>query len=480
LLIVNKARFSELVMSAQQMSSEATAKRNLKMQPDYNRSSRNQASSLQRFKPFIDAAVAAHTSDLTESRVRQQPELQLGARCAQRHAHNQWSVLFDFLNGDQRSFLKQLPGVFAVTSGFSFYEQVLPPSSLQIGISNICLHWCSATTKLSNHGFSLFGTEKEQEAQDWGSFLQARSKELVKGGVIVANFLSSQDKAASIFDEIYKSVEALRSRGVIESEELVNFNCPICFRSVEDVSEPSQYERLGLELLRAEALPQSRSTYYEDFLQHGDLDRFVSEYSTFSDALNAARSEADKAAVCAELWVEHRARVARQPRLFEFTCELRSCRSLRQRVSPQQLQAKPLVLRRLLQITTVRKHIGMLKFASSSESMTPRLSRTLAACSLDLAWRKLPQSLAAFLPERLLLLLGAERIKALCRCSGTLAAPTSSDKMWTPASRAVESAVLQPKSAITKGPAIRSGSEVWGRPQQRQCKGFKRCSGAGL
>ncbi|PAA89336.1 hypothetical protein BOX15_Mlig031320g1 [Macrostomum lignano] len=352
-------------MSAQQMSSEATAKRNLKMQPDYNRSSRNQASSLQRFKPFIDAAVAAHTSDLTESRgpfviadfgcstglnssdavshlIREvRAKYASSQSCSSvlvvlnDMPHNQWSVLFDFLNGDQRSFLKQLPGVFAVTSGISFYKQVLPPSSLQIGISNICLHWCSQLpTKLSNHGFSLFGTEKEQEAfrkqaaKDWGSFLQARSKELVKGGVIVANFLSSQDKAASIFDEIYKSVEALRSRGVIESEELVNFNCPICFRSVEDVSEPSQYERLGLELLRAEALPQSRSTYYEDFLQHGDLDRFVSEYvnscrvtceSTFSDALNAARSEADKAAVCAELWVEHRARVARQPRLFEFT-----------------------------------------------------------------------------------------------------------------------------------------------------------------
>uniref|UniRef100_A0A1I8I9F0 FtsJ domain-containing protein n=1 Tax=Macrostomum lignano TaxID=282301 RepID=A0A1I8I9F0_9PLAT len=269
LLIVDKATFVELPCQHSKMSSEATAKRNLKMQPDYNKSSRNQASSLQRFKPFIDAAVAAHTSDLTESRG-------------------------PFVIAD-----------FGCSTGLNSSDAVLPPSSLQIGISNICLHW-KRSGKQAGQGLR-------------GSFLEARSKELVRGGVIVANFLSSQDKAASIFDEIYKSVEALRSRGVIESEELANFNCPICFRSVEDVSEPSQYERLGLELLRAEA-PAAERARLTTRTSCSTETWTGSSLSTprSRDALNAARSEADKSAVCAELWVEHRARWP-AARLFEFT-----------------------------------------------------------------------------------------------------------------------------------------------------------------
>uniref|UniRef100_A0A1I8JD48 Loganate O-methyltransferase n=1 Tax=Macrostomum lignano TaxID=282301 RepID=A0A1I8JD48_9PLAT len=327
------------------------------MQADYNKSSRNQASSLQRFKPFIDAAVAAHTSDLTESRgpfgiadfgcstglnssdavshlIREvRAKYASSQSCSSvlvvlnDMPHNQWSVLFDFLNGDQRSFLKQLPGVFAVTSGFSFYEQALPPSSLQIGISNICLHWCSQLpTKLSNHGFASFGTEEEQEAfrqqaaRDWGSFLEARSKELVRGGVLAVNMVMAGPASDLLTDAIYQAARVLLNRGVIDSEELANFNIPMCFRTVGDLKEPSQYKRLGLELLRADALPQSDTVYYEDFLQHGDSDRSGAGLETyFQSSLTPERSDKDRETVSQQMWGELQTLAASDPERLRYS-----------------------------------------------------------------------------------------------------------------------------------------------------------------
>uniref|UniRef100_A0A1I8HPK6 Salicylate carboxymethyltransferase n=1 Tax=Macrostomum lignano TaxID=282301 RepID=A0A1I8HPK6_9PLAT len=344
-------------MSAQQMSSEATAKRNLKMQPDYNRSSRNQASSLQRFKPFIDAAVAAHTSDLTESRgpfviadfgcstglnssdavshlIREvRAKYASSQSCSSvlvvlnDMPHNQWSVLFDFLNGDQRSFLKQLPGVFAVTSGISFYDQVLPPSSLQIGISNICLHWCSQLpTKLSNHGFSLFGTEKEQEA-----FRKQASQglgQLPPGEVQGARqrrrycrelpFIARQG-CASIFDEIYKSVEALRSQAASSSR-----SC-----SCRAVAVRAAWPGAAAGPRRS---PQSRSSITTQLTSCSTetWTRFVSEYvnscrvtceSTFSDALQRGPVRGLTRRRCAPSCAGRAPKLGwpEQPRLFEFT-----------------------------------------------------------------------------------------------------------------------------------------------------------------
>uniref|UniRef100_A0A1I8F7E9 HECT domain-containing protein n=1 Tax=Macrostomum lignano TaxID=282301 RepID=A0A1I8F7E9_9PLAT len=290
-------------------------------------STASSSQSLQRFKPFIDAAVAAHTSDLTESRAPDSTasdavsHLIREVRAKYASSQSCSSVLVVLNDMPPQSVERPVrlperrpavlpeaaaPGVFAVTSGFSFYESgAATKQSADWNFQHLPALVLTATTKLSNHGFDSFGTEEEQEAfrqkaaRDWGSFLQARSKELVRGGVLAVTWLPE-----------FCSIAASSTR---RSSRTSKF--PMCFRTVGDLKEPSQYKRLGLELLRADALPQSDTVYYEDFLQHGDSDG----PTYFQSSLTPERSDKDRETVSQQMWGELQTLAASDPERLPYS-----------------------------------------------------------------------------------------------------------------------------------------------------------------
>uniref|UniRef100_A0A1I8JN47 RING-type domain-containing protein n=1 Tax=Macrostomum lignano TaxID=282301 RepID=A0A1I8JN47_9PLAT len=473
----------------------------------------NQASSLQRFKAFILTC------------------------CGRPHVRPDESrgpfVIADFgcstgLNSSGRgvpshretaaSFLKPLPEMFADDLWVSFYEQVLPPSSLQIGISNICLHWCSQLpTKLSNHGYSLSGHRGRSRRRSGSRAPEtgAASSGEVQGARQEAALLSRTSFHRKTRPQhLRRDLQVGRGASFARRHRVGGAprtsNCPICFRSVEDVSEPSQYERLGLELLRAEGRCRRAA-------------RLTTRTSCSTETwTGSSLSTRQGGAVCAELWVEHASSAFGRSRgLFEFTwrttVSLCGSASARSSSRPSRLYCDG-----SFKSPTVRKHIGNFEvrellrvddaaIEQNSGSLVDGISRTPPlTSSLDLAWRKLPQSLAAFClnascsssklnPEvtantpgaaasgRTAGLRSGSRTGRSTDCGGMSLSTTSTELQlwllaylartsrirWDTASEAVESGAAG-EVGDHEGPRDSVRSEVWAATAASM-KGLKRC-----
>jgi hypothetical protein len=106
---------------------------------------------------------------------------------------NDWTTLFNVLNQDRT--------YFGLSNGRSFYEQCLPSNVLTIGYSSTSIHWLSQKPcNISNHCYFLFAKDEElaafktQAQRDYAQFLENRSHELIKGGVLILTILSIDEE----------------------------------------------------------------------------------------------------------------------------------------------------------------------------------------------------------------------------------------------------------------------------------------------
>ena len=105
---------------------------------------------------------------------------------------NDFNTLFRTLDLDPDSYAHDAANVHACGIGRSFYQNVLPPSSVHLGWSAYAVQWLSCVPAVPvDHlwSASLNGPARsiyeQQGAQDWESFLALRAKELRPGGRLV-------------------------------------------------------------------------------------------------------------------------------------------------------------------------------------------------------------------------------------------------------------------------------------------------------
>lgn len=163
---------------------------------------------------------------------------------------NGWTTLFDLLNQDN--------SYYGVANGRSFYEACLPDKSLSIGYSSTSLHWLSRKPcNISNHCSSLFaqGNElkafEEQARLDWTHFLQYRSRELVGGGVLILLIPCVDDQGSNGFD-IIRELLYQCAQSILTPQELLEYTLPIYARSYKECVDNALFDRLSLELIKAD------------------------------------------------------------------------------------------------------------------------------------------------------------------------------------------------------------------------------------
>lgn len=162
---------------------------------------------------------------------------------------NDFTSLFRTVADDPRSYRR--PGVYTAAVGRSFYEQLLPDTSVSLGWSSIAVHWLSAVPgPLDGFWFSTATADQytawaRAGAADWATFLRARASEMLPGGRLVVvvgtahgDGRTRRSGAERAMDEVARGLQALVERGVVTEAEHAAMTIPAWYRTEAEWRAP--------------------------------------------------------------------------------------------------------------------------------------------------------------------------------------------------------------------------------------------------
>lgn len=199
--------------------------------------------------------------------------------------------------GPFETYLDDRENIFPMVSGTSFYRQIVPPASLNIGFSATAMHWLSRKVcNISNH-VQAVGAEgeelqafRQQAHKDWRQILTHRANELKPGGKLVfINFGTDEQGrylgntgGINMFDTFNQIWQSFVDDKRISQKEYENMTLPQYYNSVEEFSAPlvNPDEAIYQAGLRLDHIDTRivKCPFAEDFKAHGDAARFAKEY----------------------------------------------------------------------------------------------------------------------------------------------------------------------------------------------------------
>ena len=180
---------------------------------------------------------------------------------------NNWSMLFELLS-EERSFR------FAA-SGISFYQSCLPRSSVAVGYSTNSIHWLNKKPcNVSDHCFvncsRNMGDRKSfanQARDDYGYFLMHRSREIMRGGVLILAIVSANKDGSVGTEPLFNLLHECAKR-VLTNQEQLDYTIPIYLRKFEECVDRQLFTTLCFQLIEANihklSIPHTRSKMSDD------------------------------------------------------------------------------------------------------------------------------------------------------------------------------------------------------------------------
>jgi hypothetical protein len=252
-----------------------------------------------------------------------------------------FGTLFRNLDGAD-GYPTRLGGTSVFASGRSFYRQIIPSRTLQLGFSASAMHYLSSMPGIiEDHVHSVGASAAEQlpfrnqSMRDWEAILFHRAHELAPGGRLVFAVFCVDEQGRylgnttgqNMFDNYASLWASMRDEGIITAGESRRTAFQQHYKSIDETLEPfndpaSPVQALGLTLESAETR-LVRCPFRAAF-EAGDLDRaqFASEFvnthrswteTTFRAGLDATRSPADQQHVLDELYRRYEALVLEDP-----------------------------------------------------------------------------------------------------------------------------------------------------------------------
>lgn len=257
---------------------------------------------------------------------------------------NDFTALFHTLENDPDTYLRKDRAVFASAVGRSFYAQILPSNSVNLGWSSWAIHWLSRVPcSFEGHiqvdycaDENVRAAYAKQSAHDWHEFIAFRGRELCPGGrLVVMTMAISEDGDAGfqpLLAAITDGLEELTADGFLTADEMARMCVPTVGRRAGDFTAPFA--------------PSGRFEGLE--IEHLDVfdadDRFWSRYKLDSDAeaFGAKWAGFARASVCPALTAALEGG-ADDPRTPEFLDRLESAVAQRLAAAPAQTRI-PLAL----------------------------------------------------------------------------------------------------------------------------------------
>jgi len=196
---------------------------------------------------------------------------------------NDFNALFETIHSNKDSYMTlstKYASIHSFASASSFYQQILPPSSLHLGFSSTAVHWLS-TFPCETEGiyYSQSNSEneiaiwREQAAKDWDEFLFHRSKELVPGGSLVISTPMTDEEGnptGKNMSPIMSQVrEEMLASGMITKEQARRFTASCYFRSKLELVSPLSKHKLYLQSIHPCQFPNPVYVKYQ-----GDWEAF--------------------------------------------------------------------------------------------------------------------------------------------------------------------------------------------------------------
>ena len=238
-------------------------------------------------------------------------------------------------------YLNRVGNVFPLESGTSFYRQIVPSGSLSVGFSATAMHWLSAKPcDISNHVHMIGASGDElnafraQAKKDWQQILLCRAAELAPGGrLVLINFgIDDQGRylgntgGVNMFDMFKEIWQQFLDQGRINEKEYKGMTLPQYYNTVEEFSEPLLDESdpvyqsgLRLEHIETRVVP---CPFAEDFKQHGDVEKFATDYiptirswneSTYFAALSPERPLQERRDLIEDYYNTYKSKVRENP-----------------------------------------------------------------------------------------------------------------------------------------------------------------------
>jgi SAM-dependent methyltransferase len=232
-------------------------------------------------------------------------------------------------------------GVHFMQSATSFYRQILPSGSLDLGFSATAMHWLSAKPcDISDHvhavgaGGAEFAAFARQGNEDWRNILMQRARELKAGGrLVLVNFCRDEQGrylghtgGVSMFDAFNDIWRDLVANGGITDAEYRAVTLPQYYKSLpeftaplSDASDPVHQAGLRLEHAETRIVP---CPFAAEFRCKGDAAAFAKAYiptlrswteSTFFAGLDPSRAETERRAIIDGYYADYEARVRERP-----------------------------------------------------------------------------------------------------------------------------------------------------------------------
>ena len=208
-------------------------------------------------------------------------------------AENDYAGLFESLETDPQSYLRDDPATFAAAIGQSVYRQLVPTGLVTLGWSAWAVHWLSRVpAPIPDHVHVELSRDADataayarQAADDWIAFLTARSREMVPGGRLVVLTMAHDDGDCSyqpLLEAIVEELAAMVAEGVVSRDEVARMAVPSIGRTEVELTAPfapkNRFAGLTVEHLE---LFDAEDQYWTKLQKDRDATAFATNWSAF-------------------------------------------------------------------------------------------------------------------------------------------------------------------------------------------------------
>lgn len=178
---------------------------------------------------------------------------------------NDFTELFRTLEEDPDTYLAKDRATFASAIGRSFYSQILPSNSVNLGWSSWAIHWLSRVPcSIDGHIQVNYCTDDtvraayaKQAARDWHEFVAFRGRELCPGGRLVVMTMAIGEDGEfgyrPLLSAIVDALDEVATGGLLTEDEMARMCIPTVGRRARDFMAPfapsGRFEGLEIEHL---------------------------------------------------------------------------------------------------------------------------------------------------------------------------------------------------------------------------------------
>jgi hypothetical protein len=254
-------------------------------------------------------------------------------------AENDFTVLFQTAEDDPDSYLKKDAASFASAIGRSFFTQILPSNSVNLGWSSWAIQWLSRIpAPVPDHLQVAYSADDEIRdtyaklaARDWHEFVAFRGRELCPGGRIVVLTMAIGDDGAFGYRPLFRSMLAeltdMVAKGLVTEDEMHRMCIPTVSRRAADFLSPfapsGSLERLTVDHLE---VFDAEDRFWTQYQVDHDAEAFGAQWAEFARAsvfpTMAAALEGGRA----------------DPRSHEFMTQMEAGVAARMAAEPEEMQ----------------------------------------------------------------------------------------------------------------------------------------------